>query len=172
MTDKSLKLGNKMKTVDMHADPEPILKVLIIVPNYWGTGKTISDAWRMVRAVSGKRMHQLRREAHMVYIGHDAGDIDLHLDAMGNVCHHADYPVTQIEKFDPNAPMSDDAEANKELARELSEDLDPGYSDEDKHGELHDELVNRFEGENPDWDWEHCIEVADELADHFYPEAA
>ena len=73
-------------------------KVLIIVPNYWGKGDTITEAWAQVKKVSHTNLRSLKSGPHSIYFGHDTDNVKLALDEFGfNINHHQDYPVYRIE---------------------------------------------------------------------------
>lgn len=76
-------------------------KVLIIVPNYWGKGTTITEAWKQVKRSSYGNLRKLRQAPWCIYFGHDTDDVPLCVDSFGNICHHSDHPVHEIESHIP-----------------------------------------------------------------------
>jgi hypothetical protein len=78
-------------------------EVLIIVPNYWGKGTTITEAWKQVKEASYKNLRELRSGQWIMYFGHDTEEVGLRVDDFGNVCHHSDYPIYPIESHKPAA---------------------------------------------------------------------
>lgn len=72
-------------------------KVLIIVPNYWGKGATISEAWQQVKKASYKNLRELKRGKWVMYSGHDTEAVKLSVNDFGSICHDKDFPITEIE---------------------------------------------------------------------------
>lgn len=80
-------------TKEVNATP----KILIIVPNYWGKGETIAEAWQQVKKASYSNLRDLKRGKWAMYSGHDTEAVKMHVDDFGSVCHDRDYPLTEIE---------------------------------------------------------------------------
>ena len=75
------------------------IKVLIIVPNYWGKAGTIEEAWKNVRQVSGKNLRDLRRGNYQIYVAFDREDVKTKLDSYGfNFSYPRGYPPVKIEE--------------------------------------------------------------------------
>lgn len=72
-------------------------KVIVIVPNAWGKGDTLADAWSRAASHAGKTIAGAKRGEYLVYFGHDTEEVPLYLNEMGALCHHQDYPATLID---------------------------------------------------------------------------
>lgn len=80
-----------------------VAKVLIIVPNYWGKGDTITDAWNNVKKESFKSLRELEAGPHSIYTVFDRPDKEAYsqLDEMGfNTSYPEGYPPIRIEHKD------------------------------------------------------------------------
>jgi len=81
-------------------DSEPKLKVLIIVPHYWGRGDTIDEAWQEVKNASYSNLRSLKSGPHKIVVGYDVGDAKLYVNEMGALCYPAEttYHVIHAHK--------------------------------------------------------------------------
>jgi hypothetical protein len=73
------------------------LRILIVVPHYWGKAKTINEAWQQVKKYSGKDLRRLRGGPHKIYAVWDLDDQKSRLDEFGMLHSPADHPPVCIQ---------------------------------------------------------------------------
>lgn len=76
-------------------------KILIMRQHYWGKAETIPEAWKQLSKVSGYTQRQLKKDPWVMYHGTDTDQIPFYVNEMGSVCHHADYPIHEIDNHLP-----------------------------------------------------------------------
>ncbi len=62
------------------ADTEYRLKVVVIVPHYWGKGDTLAEAWANVESASCKPAREFRKGKHVVYVVAETDDCKARCD--------------------------------------------------------------------------------------------
>jgi len=77
--------------------PDGTPKILIMRQHYYGKGKTVTEAWQSLKDVSGYTLRQLKKEPWVMYFGHDTEEVPFWVNNMGSICHHVDYPFTEID---------------------------------------------------------------------------
>lgn len=73
-------------------------KVLIIVPNYWGKGSTIKEAWSQVKIESHKNLRDLKRGRYKIFSVTDTEEVKSRVDDLGGITYPRGYPPTLIDK--------------------------------------------------------------------------
>jgi hypothetical protein len=72
-------------------------KVLIVVPNYWGKGDTIAEAWKQLKKASYKNLRELKTRYKM-FVVIDTDDVKSHVSDMGGVVTPKGFPPHLIEE--------------------------------------------------------------------------
>lgn len=72
-------------------------KILIMRQHYYGKGATVTEAWKSLRSVSGYTLRQLKKEPWVMYFGHDTKEVPFWINGMGSICHHVNFPCTEID---------------------------------------------------------------------------
>jgi len=72
-------------------------KILIVVPNYWGKGDTINEAWKQLKKVSYKNLRQLKTRYKM-FVVTDTDDVKSHVNELGGVVTPKGFPPTLIDE--------------------------------------------------------------------------
>lgn len=71
---------------------------MIIVPNYWGKGDTISEAWQQVKRESYGNLRELKSGPHTIHVVFDTDEVKSCLDEFGfNISYPAGHPPIKIE---------------------------------------------------------------------------
>ncbi len=71
------------------------LSILIIVPNYWGKGKTADAAWRKIREAGGLTQSRYRKSGEWVqYAVHPKSYCE---DVHGHIVHPKEHPPQRID---------------------------------------------------------------------------
>ena len=73
------------------------IKVLIIVPNYWGKGDTIAEAWTQLKKASYKNLRQLKTRFKM-YVVIDTDDVKSCVTDMGGISYPKGYEPKLIDE--------------------------------------------------------------------------
>jgi hypothetical protein len=77
----------------------PKLRIMIIIPHYWGKGDTITEAWKQVKKESGKTLRSMKSDRHQIYVCWDTEDVSTSLDEFGfNITYPDGYPPVKIEE--------------------------------------------------------------------------
>ena len=79
------------------------LKIMVVVPHYWGKGDTIDEAWKRVKRESCKTVPSMKKGPHTVYVCFDKtdGSASTRLDSFGmNISYPQGYPPVIIGKKD------------------------------------------------------------------------
>jgi hypothetical protein len=76
------------------------LRVLVMVPHYWGKADTLAEAWKNVCRESGKSKTELRRGQYRVYACADRGDAKTYVDGYGRMMCPEGIQPTVIERRD------------------------------------------------------------------------
>ncbi len=74
------------------------LKIMIVVPHYWGRGSTITKAWDQVKKASYKNLRELKRGPWRIFVVWDTEDVKTYVNEMGSICYPVDHPYTKIEE--------------------------------------------------------------------------
>ena len=77
---------------------KPKLRILIVVPHYWGKGDTIDEAWTEVKKESFKNLRELKRDQHQIYVVWDTDDVKTHVNDMGGLCWPSDHKPIKIHE--------------------------------------------------------------------------
>jgi hypothetical protein len=72
------------------------LKILIIVPHYWGKGDTIDEAWAQVKKSSYKNLRDLKSGPHGIYVVWDTDEVKTHVNEMGSIFYPSNHKYTRI----------------------------------------------------------------------------
>jgi hypothetical protein len=64
----------------------PRLKVVVVVPNYWGKGDTLKEAWENVTLESGKGKRELKRSSYYVYVVPETDENIACVNQIGSLC--------------------------------------------------------------------------------------
>jgi len=78
-------------------------KVLILVPNYWGKGDTIREAWSQVKKASYKNLRDLKRGRYKIFSVTDTDEVKSRVDDLGGITYPKGYAPKLI---DESLPMS------------------------------------------------------------------
>ncbi len=74
---------------------------MIVVPNYWGKGDTIDEAWDKVKSFGSRTLRELKSGPHVIYVCYDRGEHQSRLDEFGmNISYPEGYPPAVIHKKD------------------------------------------------------------------------
>jgi len=93
-----MKNGNEVNLFNAPKGVDIIPGILIMIQNYWGRGRTIDEAWNNVRSEAGGTLAQLKKQTHLIYsvLHYESKKKDetifCHVNAMGSLCSHVDYP--------------------------------------------------------------------------------
>lgn len=74
------------------------LRIMIMVPHYWGKADTISKAWANVKKESGDSLRELKRDRWRIYVVWDTYDVKTHINDMGSICYPSNYPYHMIDE--------------------------------------------------------------------------
>lgn len=80
------------------SSPPPKLRIMIMVPNYWGKADTVSEAWSNVKKECGKSLRDLKRGKWRIYVVWDTEDVKTHIDDMGGICYPSGHHYTMIDE--------------------------------------------------------------------------
>lgn len=73
--------------------PEFDVRVVVIVPHYWGKGESLAEAWQNVRDAGGhKPRREYERGAHGVYVVCETPDCKARVDELGNLVTPRGFP--------------------------------------------------------------------------------
>jgi len=77
------------------------VKIMIVVPNYWGKGDSIDEAWKKVREFSHRNLRELKSGPHIIYVVYDKGEQRSQLDEFGmNISYPEGYRPVVIHRRD------------------------------------------------------------------------
>lgn len=76
----------------------PKLRIMIVVPHYWGKGDTISEAWEQLKKESYRNLRDLKSGLWRMYVVWDTKEVETHVNEMGAICYPSDHHYTMIEE--------------------------------------------------------------------------
>lgn len=80
------------------SEEKPKLKIMIMVPHYWGKADNIQDAWLQVKQTSYKNLRDLKRGPWRVFAVYDTENVKTHVDEMGSICYPRDHHYVKIDE--------------------------------------------------------------------------
>ena len=72
-------------------------KILIVVPNYWGKGETINEAWDSVKRFSCDTLRTLKK-TYKMYVVTDTDDVKSCVNGMGGLVYPEGYEPKLIDE--------------------------------------------------------------------------
>lgn len=73
------------------------LKILIVVPHYWGKASTLNEAWLQVKKQSHGDLRKLRAGPYKIFVVWDVDDQKSFVDEFGLMHSPADHPPVCIQ---------------------------------------------------------------------------
>lgn len=76
-------------------------RVMIVIPNYWGKGDTITEAWFQVKKECGQHLTSMKASRHRIYVCWDTEDVKTRIDEFGfTMIFPEGHPPIKIEEKD------------------------------------------------------------------------
>ena len=120
-------------------DPAVLSFWIVVVPNYWGKGRTREEAWKNARKSAHVRANKKFKDFY-VYRVHETARIG---GDMGNLKYHGKHGYALVEGMDNGVPE-----------KEFSVAPDPDYAD------MTGEEVKVALGLDPDWTFDSALKEA------------